>query len=208
MAGSPAALACCVRGGVDLLAPRVPGGGGRRHRWTGDCGPGPQSDVARRTRSSFLHVHGPCRDERTGPVAGTARTRILDLLHVRTLLHVYERDPVLSGRPRPLCLVRPGVDGHARVARHRTLGHPERDAPRGAGRRAWGIGLCTARLEARHRGAAACDRGPSENGGPLFDRTADGWALRALAELGAAGTSTTAADALALLWDDVVGLRG
>jgi tRNA(Arg) A34 adenosine deaminase TadA len=45
-------------------------------------------------------------------------------------------------------------------------------------------------------------------GGPLFDRTADGWALRALTQLGAAGTSTTAADALALLWDDLVGLRG
>ena len=37
----------------------------------------------------------------------------------------------------------------------------------------------------------------------LFDRVADGSGLRALTELSAAGASTTAADALELLWDDL-----
>jgi hypothetical protein len=43
--------------------------------------------------------------------------------------------------------------------------------------------------------------------GPLFHRATDGMAMQALTELSAAGASTTAADALELLWDDLVGLR-
>jgi hypothetical protein len=45
-------------------------------------------------------------------------------------------------------------------------------------------------------------------GGRLFDHVADGSALRALSELSAAGASTTAADALELLWDDLVDPTG
>jgi hypothetical protein len=43
--------------------------------------------------------------------------------------------------------------------------------------------------------------------GPLFHRATDGTAMQALTELSAAGASTTAADALELLWDDLVGLQ-
>jgi tRNA(Arg) A34 adenosine deaminase TadA len=42
--------------------------------------------------------------------------------------------------------------------------------------------------------------------GPLFGHATDGAAMQALSELGAAGASTTAADALELLWDDLIGL--
>jgi tRNA(adenine34) deaminase len=42
--------------------------------------------------------------------------------------------------------------------------------------------------------------------GELFGRATDGTTMRALTELAAAGASTTAADALELLWDDLVGL--
>ena len=44
-------------------------------------------------------------------------------------------------------------------------------------------------------------------GGPLFHRATEGATTRALTELGAEGASTTAADALDLLWDDLVGLQ-
>jgi hypothetical protein len=44
-------------------------------------------------------------------------------------------------------------------------------------------------------------------GGPLFHRATDGATMRALTELGAEGAPTTAADALELLWDDLVGLQ-
>ena len=43
-------------------------------------------------------------------------------------------------------------------------------------------------------------------GGPLFRCATDGATMRALTELGAKGASTTAADVLELLWDDLVGL--
>jgi tRNA(Arg) A34 adenosine deaminase TadA len=44
-------------------------------------------------------------------------------------------------------------------------------------------------------------------GGPLFHRATEGATTRALTELGAEGASTTAGDALDLLWDDLVGLQ-
>ena len=42
--------------------------------------------------------------------------------------------------------------------------------------------------------------------GPLFDRATGGKTVRVLTELSAAGTSATAADALEILWGDLVGL--
>jgi hypothetical protein len=44
--------------------------------------------------------------------------------------------------------------------------------------------------------------------GPLFHRATDGAVMRSLTELGANGASTTAADALEILWPDLVGLPG
>ncbi len=44
-------------------------------------------------------------------------------------------------------------------------------------------------------------------GGPLFDRVADGSTLQRLTELNAPGASTTAADALELLWGDLAGFQ-
>jgi hypothetical protein len=44
-------------------------------------------------------------------------------------------------------------------------------------------------------------------GSPLFRCATDGATMRALTELGAKGLSTTAADALELLWDELVGLQ-
>jgi tRNA(Arg) A34 adenosine deaminase TadA len=43
--------------------------------------------------------------------------------------------------------------------------------------------------------------------GALFDCATNGTGVRALAELGAQGASTSAADALELLWDDLVAVR-
>jgi hypothetical protein len=43
--------------------------------------------------------------------------------------------------------------------------------------------------------------------GPLFHRATDAAVMRTLTELGADGASTTAADALELLWPDLVGLQ-
>jgi Cytidine and deoxycytidylate deaminase zinc-binding region len=43
--------------------------------------------------------------------------------------------------------------------------------------------------------------------GPLFDYATDGAAVRTLTELSAAGRTTSAADALEVLWDVLVGLQ-
>jgi tRNA(Arg) A34 adenosine deaminase TadA len=43
--------------------------------------------------------------------------------------------------------------------------------------------------------------------GPLFDRATDGAVVQALTQLGAPGAVSSVADALELLWDDLVGLQ-
>ena len=87
-AKGPLAVGAVVTDGEEIVA--------RGHNQMFHAGPGPIS------ATYMAHA----RNERARPTAGAAgRARLLDLLHVRTVLHVYERAPVLSGGPGVLCVV-------------------------------------------------------------------------------------------------------